>query len=330
MLHVDAMKRNNSARVVTLLLAGVASSASAQIGEYDFTFNSATSGLSGNLTSGLATTGTLIGNYTELDNPTGTRTKPGLFGSFGATENVAVPVSLGGGLNGDFDSSPSGLFRMDVNTASGQLSLMNYEANFLAGGPLEVPITLSLEYDTFRTRNPSSTYIGGFPLTLPIGAATVGAFSVRQVGPSVGTVVPNAGGGFDFVVAPLVELTFAFSVLGNEFALPLGTVPFPLAGQLTFDGELASIDSITPIDIAQTFDLNQTLPQFAFDLPTILPPGGTAALLFDLTLNSIGADLSGQLENHAAGHLIPSPAAAPLLLALAPALRRRRHWGANQ
>lgn len=326
MLHVVGMNKHTFPVLsVSAALWAACGAASAQIGEYDFNFNAATSGISGTITSGLATTGTLVGNYNATDNPTGTRTKPGLFGTFGPTENVAVPVSLGGGLNGDLDSATSGAFRFDVNTATGQLSLLNYEADFLSGGSLDVPVTVSMEFDTFRTRSPSSTYIGGIPLTLPIGSASVTSFGVRQVGPSLGTVVANQTGGFDFVVAPLVELTLSFSLLGNDFTLPVGTVPFALAGQLSFDGDSARVDSLSPLEFSQAFQVNQAIPQFAFDLPTVLPPGGTASLLFDLTLNSISADFAGQLETHATGRLVPAPGSALILMIGNVMLRRRRY-----
>ncbi len=324
MAHVVGMTRHTTLTAVSALIA-CTPLAAAQIGEYDFTFVQQSSGISGSLASGVATTGTLIGNYNAVDNPTGTRTKPGLFGSFGATENVPVPISLGGGLNGSLESATSGLFRMDANAVTGVMSIDNFEANFLASGLLDVPVTVSLEYETFRTRNPSSTYIGGIPLTLPIGTVTLNAFSVRQNGPSIGTLTANAGGGYDFVVVPLVELTLSFSLLGNEFALPTTTVPFPLSGQVTFNGNTAVLGSLTPLAFDQSFDVNQVLPQQAFDLPTILPPGGTASVLFDLTLDSISATLDAEVQTTANGVLIPSPSAALLgVLGLA-CVRRRRY-----
>ncbi|MFZ4574597.1 MAG: hypothetical protein ACOYN0_09385 [Phycisphaerales bacterium] len=319
------MTRHTALTVVAALVVS-APLCYGQIGEYDFTFNQQTSGISGTLSSTIATAGTLVGNYDATANPTGTRTKPGLFGSFGATENVPVPVTLGGGLNGDLDSATSGLFRMDANAFTGALSLTGFEANFLATGSLDVPITVSLEFDTFRTRSPSSTYIGGFPLTLPIGSASVSQFSVRQVGPSIGTMTPNGTGGYDVLVAPLVELTLSLQFLGTEFAIPAITIPFPLAGQLDFTGQNAALSSLTPLAFDQSFDIGVAIPQQAFALPTILPPGGTANVLFDLTLDSIGAALSAEIQTNATGTLIPTPGLGAVVLGCAVAGGRRRRY----
>ena len=66
--------------------AGALHLAPAQL--YDFNVVAPPSGISGNLAISARTQGTLVGNYDQTNNPTGTRTKPGLFGSFDPTENV--------------------------------------------------------------------------------------------------------------------------------------------------------------------------------------------------------------------------------------------------
>jgi hypothetical protein len=43
------------------------------------------------------------------------------------------------------------------------------------------------------------------------------------------------------------------------------------------------------------------LPSFPMDVPTILPPGETAHLLMDLTLDEVGSSLVGQLTIAADG-----------------------------
>jgi hypothetical protein len=77
------------------LLVAVLAAAPALAQQYQFVINPAPSGISGTLSTSLDTTGTLIGNYDETSNPTGTRTKPGLFGTFAPTENVPVPATVG-------------------------------------------------------------------------------------------------------------------------------------------------------------------------------------------------------------------------------------------
>lgn len=287
-------------------LAFWAGVAAGQTRAYDFTFQS-TSGLSGTISAGIDTTGTLIGNYDATTTPTGTRTKPGIFGSFGSTENVAVPVTLNAGLNGDLESTTGGGFRLIVDSDTGLAQLEGYQVNFLSSGPLEVPITVMLEFDSFRTRNPTSTYIGGFPITLPLGAVTVSEFQVTQTGPSIGTVTPNDSGGFDVLIVPVVDVVISLDFLGNVVDLPATTIPFALAGELRITGNTAVLESLTPFAVDQSVPIDQAIPQQSFDLPTIIPPGSTASLLFDLTLDAIVAQVDAEFLSRASGIAIPCP-----------------------
>ena len=75
---------------VSMLLA---TDATAEVsGQYRFTYLPTQSGLNATLSATVSTSGTMIGNYDAAANPTGTRTKPGIFGSFGSTENLPVAV----------------------------------------------------------------------------------------------------------------------------------------------------------------------------------------------------------------------------------------------
>jgi hypothetical protein len=291
---------------------------------YDFVINQSTSGIDATVTNTLNTAGTLIGDYDATTNPTGTRTKPGLFGSFGSTENVAVPVTLVGGLSGRSVSHTSGGFGLALDTATGGLSVTNFGANLLAGGRLRLPATVTLSYDTFRTRTPNSTYIGGFPVTLPFGEADVTALTMQQIGPgSVGTVTQTGVNTYDFTTTVLVQTTASFDLFGNTFDIPGAPSALLLQGQIVLNGEHATLSSLNTIDISNSQDINQVLPQFAFGLPTIIPPGSTANVLFDLNVNSISSSISGDNSINANGVLVPAPAACVLLLGAA-GLRRRR------
>ena len=300
------------------------SAASAVPQVYDFVINQRTSGIDATVTNTLNTAGTLIGDYDATSNPTGTRTKPGLLGSFGNTENVAVPVTLAGGLSGHSVSHTSGGFGLAIDTATGGLSISNFGANLLAGGSLRLPATITLSYDTFRTRSPSSTYIGGFPITLPFGEADVTALTMQQIGPaSLGTVTQTAVNTFDFTATVLVQTTASLSLFGNTFDIPGAPSAILLQGQIVLSGEHATLASLNTLDLSNSQDINQALPQFAFGLPTILPPGSTANVLFDLNVSSISSSISGDNSINADGVLVPAPAACVLLLGAA-GLRRRR------
>lgn len=297
------------------------------VGLYDFSYIRAQSGLSARLTTTAATTGSLIGAYDEISNPTGTRTKPGLFGTFGSTENVPVPLALSAGINDrPIDTDTAGAFRLVVDKNQGTLAISDYLADFLSDGPSAVPVTVSLDPDSFRTRNPSSTYIG-IPITLPIGEASLTALRATQVGTGGGTITPNGDGSYAFTLAMLVNLEASFTLLDQTFTLPPGTpVPLGLTGTITFTASGGSeITGVTPIDLTQSANPALAIPEFPLALPTILPPGLTADVLLNLTLDQINASLVGSLTTRASGTLVPAPGAASLLvLGGLLASRRRR------
>jgi hypothetical protein len=267
------------------------------------------SGLVGSIDLEANTSGTLIGDWTNDTNPTGTRTKPGTFGSFGPTENVAVPTSLGLGLGGNLNSRTDASFQLNLNPGAGTASLSNYSANFLADGPIDLPAEISIAFDTFRTRNPDSLF-PGLPITLPFGNLQLATLSATQTGPStVGTLTPAGGNTYDLTLLTPVSLSASFEGLGQMF--DIGYIPFllPLQGQVTITGDTLSLLATTPLDLASSFDPGVALPEFPLPLPTILPPGDTANLLFNLMLDEIGFELLGTITLDARGTLVPAPSA---------------------
>ncbi len=283
--------------------------------QYDFTLDAQRSGVDLAVDAGAQTTGTLIGDFDVNTNPTGTRTKPGLFGSFGAEENVAVDLQLGLNLGGRVNTRSSGAFRFALDPQAGTVTTSGYAVDLLAGGSANLPLTISLLTDSFRTRNPSSTYIGGIPIDLPIGDVTLMRLTATQIdGPSVGVLTPLGGNEYDFAAVFSVEIDAAFDLLGNEFILPPTPFPFGFQGRLTLNGGSAELMSLDAIDLSQVTNPDLALPQFPFDLPTILPPGDTAHVLFDLLLSEVSLSMNGTYQTYANGTLVPAPGAAGLLL----------------
>lgn len=311
--------------IATIALATLAASANAAVnGLYDFTYVPTQSGLTATIDAGIDAGGTLIGNYDETDNPAGTRTKPGIFGSFGSTENLPVNVNtLGVGLNGNLNTDTVGGFRMAFDSAAATVSLSNLSANFLADGPASLPFTLALSTETFRTRNPTFLY-PGIPIELPIGSASLTALSLVQTGASIGTLTQTGPNTYDFAVASLVNLTLSADVLGQAIDLPGTPLPFGFVGSVTFTGDDALITSISPIDFSQSQAPGQALPEFPLPLPT-LDVNAPANVLLNLTLNQIGAEIVGNIQTTATGTLVPAPGAITLgACALLMARRRRR------
>ncbi|HEY3244369.1 MAG TPA: PEP-CTERM sorting domain-containing protein [Phycisphaerae bacterium] len=315
--------QNCCAMLVICLFTG--SPARAIVSSYDFTIHRDNSGLNASVSLTAGTSGTLIGNFDAVNNPTGTRTKPGLFGPFGDLENVPVPVSVGTSLSGNAQSSTAGGFHLDLDVTNGLLGMSGYSADFLNSGPLVLPASVTFEFDTFRTRSPTSLYIGGFPLTLPLGDATLDTLSAAQSDlPALGVLTQTGPNEFDFLIAPLVTLTGTLSLLGTQFDLPPTPVPLPLQGHIVVAGTSALLTSMQPIQFANMTDPGLMLPEIPFDLPTILPPGEIAHLLLNLTLDDLAANIDGTLNLEANGVLVPEPGSFGLLLiALAAGLRRR-------
>jgi len=310
---------------VVALLAGTGS-ASGQVSLWDFTIDQSQSGLMATPALSVNTAGSLIGDWDADTNPTGTRTKPGIFGTFGPTENVPVPTTLGASFGGPINTSVIGGFGATINPSAGVITISDYFANVLGGGSVALPLNVTLQFDTFRTRAPDSTFIGGFPLTLPLGEATLSAMSLQQVGESLPGVLTQTGvGTFDFVVTPIVSLSATLDVLGNEFEVPGVPTPLPLVGSLVIIGETAVLTSLQMLEFEQDLDVELALPSIPFPLPTILPPGETANVLLNLMVESLAAGLVGEQNLRATGVLIPGPGSLGVLaVAGVVAVGRRR------
>lgn len=309
------------------IAVGIAAPSLAQ--SYDFE-STALAGLVGTTDFSASTAGTLIGDWDADTNSGGTRTKPGFFGSFGATENVEVPVSLGFGLGGAINSRTASTFGLDANLGAGTVAMSNFTADFLADGPISLPASISLAFDSFRTRNPDSVY-PGVPLDLPFGQLSLVALTATQVGGAApGTLSPAGGGVNDLNLLIPVTIQASFEGLGGQM-FDLGPLPvvLPVQGELAVSGQTASLTASAAIDLANMAQPGAALPQFPLGLPTALPPGDTANLLFDLMLDEIGASIDATLTLDATGTLVPAPSAAFALCSglLFASPRRRRSQG---
>ncbi|MFO0839989.1 MAG: hypothetical protein U1D55_15890 [Phycisphaerae bacterium] len=309
-----------SASFAALALVGVAAADS-----YSFTLNSAASGLNGTISTTVSTTGTLIGDYDATNNPAGTRTKPGLFGSFGATENLPVNVSLGGNVGGQQTTSSAGTFQLALDAAAGTVSISDYSVDLLHSGPFDLPLSVTLQTESFRTRSPDFLYLGGIPITLPLGNASITSLSAAQVaGASLpGTLTKIGPNRYSFTVTPIVLITASVDVLGNPLSVPGAPLPLPLSGEILLSGNTATLTSVQPIDLTNSAAPGVALPQFPLALPTLSTP---ANVLMNLTLDSISGGIQGTLNTQALGTLIPEPGMFTLAIATIAAMRsvRRR------
>ncbi|MEM9381065.1 MAG: hypothetical protein AAGB93_14025 [Planctomycetota bacterium] len=269
------------------------------------------------------------------NNPTGTRTIAGLFGDPGT--NDRIPLSLDLGLAVDLGGAVVGGFTLDLDVEAGTATVSGLDLSIGAGVPSSLDLELTFVYDTFRTVSPTSLFLGGIPLTLPLGSVEATQVALVQSALGAGTATASATAG-TFDVAVLVPVELAFEVdLGGIFGgepreggggtTPIGPIPLvlPIVGTL----DLAACDSALVAAEQTSFDdvipspVPIELEDLPFDLPTILPPGQTANLLLTVGLEGIGLSLSldstlaasaddGRVEDVCAGVANSTGAGAPL------------------
>lgn len=278
-----------AAAVIGVSLAGAAWSQT-----FEFAIDPLASRLNANLGFDAQTEGSLIGSWSADSNPAGTRTKPGLFGEFGPAENVAVPVALGLSVAGDLETGAAGTFVLEIDTDAGALWLGSLRADLLADGPVTLPALVSVDPESFRTRAPDSVYLGA-SLELPVGEVAVSAMTLTFAGGRAPGVLDEVEPGrYAFAVGASAELhmSLALNQWPLEISAPIGLA---LAGEITISGSGATVTSTYRVDHAEWLEPGVALPQFPVELPTVLPPGGTAHLLMSLTLEELGSSLFGEL-----------------------------------
>jgi hypothetical protein len=299
-----------------LLCAVIGSRATAAPRTYEFTLNPAASTTAATIDVAAKTDGTLVGNYDPTANPAGTRTKPGLFGSFGEAENVPVPVSIDPNIAGPINSSAAGTFLLTIDPAAQTATLADLSANLLNAGPVALPVDAAVGLANFRTRNPTSTYIAA-NVNLPLGNATVKSLRATQTpDPAIGTLTPTANANeYTLDLTAMVTLEAEVEFQGNNISAPSNPIAFPIAGTIKLTGDTATFTATTTLNLDQMDAPDQPIPPFEFSLPTILPPGGTANVILDLMLNETTTQVTGTSTLNATGVSVPEPTAGLLLAA---------------
>jgi hypothetical protein len=235
--------------------------------------------------------GTLIGDYNAKTNPTGTQTRPGLFGGSG---NQPIPYTASFALDGDINSNPSGGFTASVDTETLQAAVNGLEIDLLGGGVASLPATLNINYATFRTFTPNSFFPGGVTIPVPIGDANITQLRAIQSGTATGVLVAQKGGGYAINVVVPVDLVLSADVLGAPFA-ESAVIPgaLPLVGSVSIDGNAVGFA------LAITDSSEQTQPIKAggfanqpIALPTVIPTGSTANLLISGTVTEVSVSSS--------------------------------------
>lgn len=272
------MSRTSAPAVVFAL----ATAAPALAGHYDFTVAPKSSiAFSAGATAPLA--GSLVGNWDAAANPTGTRTLPGLWGG-SATTNTAIPytATLAGGL--DMQGAPTGGFALNVppEGMTGTVSGLNFD--LMGEKAADILVSVDLVFQTFRTRSPDSIYFGSEAIPpIPLATGEISEIRIEQCCASevMAMELPGMTAFAGMVEADLVVRATLLNQQVVDVAVP---VMVPVAGMIDGSGTASASVEFSE---AVSFPLPQ-LPAFEDQpvaLPTILPPGGTANLLFSGTID---------------------------------------------
>ncbi len=252
--------------------------------------------------------GTLIGDYDAKANPTGTQTRPGLFGGSG---NNPIPYSatLGLGVPGS-TSSPTGGISIDTTLAPiGLVGVDGFDVDLLAGSTISVGTELVLVYNTFNTINPFSVYPGGFEIPVPLAGAQIQRSELSLTLPTVLTGMPTREGLSLNGIIPVLwslEIDFGLDIGVQAIDLP---VNLPISALLAGEGEKQTFS--VQGDFSALVEQSLDLPPFenlAVALPTIPPSANEANVLFSGSVTSIRLDVALGLDVVGTLGFIPEPA----------------------
>ena len=224
--------------------------------------------------------GSWIGNYVAVTNETGTRTIPGLFGGSG---NTAIPFSSTVKPKVSITNThPTGTFQFGFNAATGAVDVSNLLVDTLAGQTGTISTSMLLTYSTFRTVQPSSTFIGLTNVDVPVDSGSLTTATAAQSGAAIGVATPNTDGTFAFAVTVPVTISVAGTALGQPFT-STSPAAMALTGTFSIVGNAISLTSQGAINETVPVPAPPPLVSAPFDLPTIFPAGQVARLLISGT-----------------------------------------------
>ncbi len=289
---------------------GIVATQAALAEDYQFNVNRATSAATLNSQVSSPLTGTLIGNYDVVNNPTGTITRPGASGGSG---NVAIPYSGNVTGGGNSQSNPAGSFSLYVNVSDELAAMADLNIDLLNGTHPSFPATFNVLYSTFHTVQPNSIFFGGIPIPVPLGNLVLDTLAVTQSAASgASSLIPSGRNQYNYSVSVPVNIAYTGSFGGSAVG---DTYPAVLivTGTLVISGNTATASSAINWSVNQT-DNGPFTPfvDLPLDVPTIFPTGQTAHLLMSGTIQSITTSLGLNATINANGVLIVPPVPADI------------------
>ncbi|MFO0832476.1 MAG: hypothetical protein U0637_11645 [Phycisphaerales bacterium] len=249
---------------------------------------------------------TIIGSFDAATNPGGTRTLPGLFGSDNGLNN-AIAITAGGatasGSSGSTPLHPAGTFKLTLHTDSGTCTAWDTSLDLLNGAQITVAANVSITYSSFRTRVPTCTLIGGFPVSIPVGNAVVtGLTAAQQPGGTNGTLTQGANGAWEYSVPMVVDVTPTVTLNGAPTPVDPTPVAIVLTGSVTPAGSTATTTGGTTLSQQQTQQGPTVVDPQAFDDPLC-----TSHLVANMVLASTTVNLTTNATINASGVAVATP-----------------------
>ncbi|CAG1007164.1 hypothetical protein PHYC_03398 [Phycisphaerales bacterium] len=253
-----------------------------------------------------ANTCNILGNWDSVNNPGGTRTIPGLFGG---DTNANTPVNISAGSVGASASSganplhPAGSFTIALDTGAGTCAVSDFTSDILNGATTSGSGSASITYSSFRTRQPTCTILGGFPITVPLGNAEITALTATQDTASAPGSLSSAGGGaYNFNVPLTATANITASLNGAAFPVDPTPVAFVLSGTITPNGSTATMSA----EIHVNQQDSQAGP-LALDPISFTEPLCSGNLIVTLVLASVDTGVTIDSNMSGSGVLLTPP-----------------------
>ncbi len=298
------MKNDGTKCAIMGAMLVCASGAMAQ--DFAFTIDTKTSSASIDATTSVDAPGFLIGDYNADTNPDGTQTRAGFFGGSG-NQTIDTMTTLESSTT--LDSMPAGSMTISLDTLNGTGEIDGFMIDLLNGDDASTNLSVTIGFDTFRTIDPDFLYLGGIPITIPLGeVGNISAATLTQTGDAFITLAPaDLPEAYEITgaIPATLNMSVTFALPGGEPTdFPIEDLPVlvPISGQLEVfgNGNASLMLSAAPDPIMNTIPIEGVdLPEIPFELPTLGEE--TAGVLFTLSPNSIAFDASIALTINALG-----------------------------
>ncbi len=271
---------------------------------YAFVVDSPSSSMVGDVSADAHLSGTLIGNYDQVTNPTGTRTLDwNIFGirpppPTNISKTFSGPVTSTGTPN----TNPDGAFTLAVDTTALTVTLSGLASDLVGTSPDPVfPINITLTYQSFLTANPNYSYPFLLPIPVKLGDAVLTRLDLAQNEPASGPLTPAGGGSYTFSLSVSVTLTPELLFNGSPVSGAPAVQTVTINGAVTPAGATAAATLTTTVSQSSSSTTPEPLPPLPVPLP---PPSGTgdpANIIMSATINNSSTDITADVSLVGAG-----------------------------